>query len=127
MQTLALVGMGGFLGAVLRYLLSATVQRWTGNASFPYGTLAVNLLGCLLIGLFSQLAESRNTFTSETRSFIFVGILGAFTTFSTFGNETMQLLRNGETALSLVNIGTQLVFGLAAVWLGYSFGQTIWR
>jgi len=127
MRTLVLVGLGGFIGAVLRYLLSTSVQLWTRNSVFPYGTLVVNLLGCLLIGLLSQLGESRHLFSPEIRSFIFVGTLGAFTTFSTFGNETMSLFRNGETTLSLVNIGTQLGFGLAAVWLGHSFGQMIWK
>ncbi len=121
------MGLGGFLGAILRYLLNGSVQLWTRNSAFPYGTLAVNLLGCLLIGLLSQLGESRNLFSPEIRSFVFVGTLGAFTTFSTFGNETMQLLRNGETALFFVNIGTQLVFGLTAVWLGHSLGQMIWK
>jgi len=119
--------MGGFIGAILRYLLSGTVQKWSGSGSFPYGTLVVNLLGCLLIGLLSQVLESRNILSSEIRSFVFIGTLGAFTTFSTLGNETMNLLRNGETALSLLNIGTHLVIGLTAVWLGHSFGQVILR
>ncbi len=127
MRTLVLVGMGGFIGAILRYLLSGTVQKWSGSGSFPYGTLVVNLLGCLLIGLLSQVLESRNILSSEIRSFVFIGTLGAFTTFSTLGNETMNLLRNGETALSLLNIGTHLVIGLTAVWLGHSFGQVILR
>lgn len=127
MRTLILVGLGGFLGAILRYLLSGAVQFWTKNSPFPYGTLAVNLIGCLFIGLLSQLGESRHLFSPEIRSFVFVGTLGAFTTFSTFGNETMTLFRNGEPLLSLVNIGTQLAFGLAAVWLGHSFAQVIWK
>jgi len=119
--------MGGFLGAILRYLLSGSIQKLAGNTLFPYGTLIVNLLGCLLIGLLSQLGESRNIFSPEIRYFVFIGILGAFTTFSAFGNETMYLFRNGQTTLSLVNIGAQLGLGLTAVWLGHSLGQAIWK
>lgn len=127
MMKFVLVGLGGFIGAVLRYLLSGCVQKWTKNATFPYGTLTVNLLGCLIIGLLSQLVEGRHLFSPETRIFVFIGILGAFTTFSTFGSETMNLLRDGETLLSLMNIGTHIFLGLTAVWLGQVFGQLIWR
>ncbi len=127
MHKIILVGMGGFLGAIFRYLLSGSIQKGMGNTLFPYGTLIVNVLGCFAIGLLSQLGESRNILSPEIRYFVFIGILGAFTTFSTFGNETMYLLRNGQTTLSLMNIGVQLVFGLAAVWLGHSLGQAIWK
>lgn len=92
MSKILLVGAGGFVGAVLRYTVSAWVQTASKSVRFPYGTLAVNLLGCLVIGLLSQLAEDRNLFTSEMRLLIFIGILGAFTTFSTFSNETIDLL-----------------------------------
>ncbi len=127
MIKLLLVALGGSIGAIFRYLLSGWVQRWTESAAFPYGTLAVNLLGCLIIGLLSQLVEVRNVLSPETRTFVFIGLLGAFTTFSTFGNETMHLLRDGELLLSLMNIGAHILFGLTAVWLGYACGQLIWR
>jgi len=87
-------------GAILRYLLSGWVQAWAKGAAFPYGTLTVNLLGCLIIGFLAQLVELRNLFSPETRVFVFIGVLGAFTTFSTFGNDTMLLLRDGEWGLS---------------------------
>ena len=92
MSKILLVGFGGFVGAVLRYGISGWVQRWTGSVNFPYGTLAVNLLGCLVIGLLAGLAEDRGLFTPEARLFLFIGVLGAFTTFSTFGIETLNLL-----------------------------------
>lgn len=120
MQNLLLIGLGGFTGAVLRYGVSGLVQAWSKSLSFPYGTLVVNLLGCLLIGMLSQVAEVRGMISPEARSFIFIGLLGAFTTFSTFGNDTVSLFRDGENVLSYLNIGLHLVLGLSAVWLGQS-------
>ncbi len=126
MGNVLLVGVGGFLGSVLRYLLSGLVQEWAGRDDFPVGTLAVNVLGCLLIGLLSQLAEARGAFSPETRALVFIGILGGFTTFSSFGNETMNLWRDGEDFLAFVNVAAQLVLGLGAVWLGRVLGHKIW-
>lgn len=121
------VGLGGFAGSILRYAVSGYIQALTKSVGFPYGTFAVNLVGCLLIGLFSQLAEGRGAFTAETRAFILVGILGGFTTFSAFGNETLNLLREGENGLALLNIGMHIIFGLTAVWLGRTLAHLIWR
>jgi CrcB protein len=120
------VGVGGFVGSVLRYYLSGLVQEWTRRDDFPVGTLAVNVLGCLVIGLLSQLAEDRGAFSPEARAFVFIGILGGFTTFSSFGNETMNLWRDGQRWLGWLNIAAQLVLGLAAVWLGRVLSQKVW-
>ncbi|MSS72628.1 MAG: fluoride efflux transporter CrcB [Candidatus Latescibacteria bacterium] len=125
MNRLLLVGTGGFIGSVLRYLASGFVQQ--GTVQFPYGTLAVNLAGCLTIGFLSELAEAYGVFTPETRSFVFVGILGGFTTFSAFGNETVNLLRDGEGLLALANVGAHVVLGLGAVWAGRALPHLIWR
>jgi fluoride exporter len=119
------VGAGGFIGSVLRYWLSALIQH--SHPSFPFGTLIVNLIGCLVIGFLSQLVEARGLFTPEARAFVFVGILGGFTTFSTFGNESVNLLRNGENLPALWNIGAHIFFGLGAVWLGRTIAYWIWR
>jgi CrcB protein len=127
MDKILLVGAGGFIGSVLRYWLSGLVQQSANHPWFPLGTLVVNLTGCLVIGFLSQLAETRGIFTPEARAFVFVGILGGFTTFSTFGNESMNLLRNGEALPALWNIGAHIFFGLAAVWLGRTFAYWIWR
>ena len=118
MLRLLLVGFGGFTGSILRYLLSGFVQQASKSVGFPYGTLVVNIIGCFLIGLLSQLAETRGLFTTESRAFIFIGILGGFTTFSAFGNETLNLWRDGENLLALTNIAGHLLFGLGAVWAG---------
>jgi len=127
MGKLFLAGIGGFIGSVLRYLISGYVQQLTKSVEFPYGTLAVNIAGCLIIGFLSQLAETRGLFTVEARVFIFVGILGGFTTFSTFGNESMSLLFDGENIHALVNVFMHMIFGLGAVWLGHTLAYLIWR
>ena len=127
MQNLLIIGLGGFMGALLRYGVSGFIQSWSKSINFPYGTLAVNLLGCLLIGMLSQVAEVRGVISSEARSFIFIGLLGAFTTFSTFGNDTVSLFRDGENLLSYIYIGLHLVLGLSAVWLGQSLISQPWK
>ena len=118
--TAAIVGSGGFLGALARYGLSGLVQRQLPFASFPYGTLVVNLMGCALIGVLAGLAESRQMFGSEVCTFAFIGVLGGFTTFSTFGYETFALLREQDYLRAIANVTLHLVVGLALVWAGYA-------
>ncbi len=125
MLKIFLVGMGGFLGSVARVLCSNFVQQ-ASNSTFPFGTLAVNVIGCFVIGALSELGEAREIFSPETRSFIFVGILGGFTTFSSFGNETINLFRGGLPVSAVGNIAAQLVIGLLAVWLGRLLAQQLW-
>jgi CrcB protein len=122
-----LAGIGGFLGSILRYSISGFVQDVSRSIHFPYGTLAVNLIGCFAIGLLSHLAETRGFFTAETRTLVFVGVLGGFTTFSAFGNETINLWREGESGLALINIGAHLVLCLGAVWLSRALAYQIWK
>jgi CrcB protein len=114
---------GAGLGGMARYLLSTTVHRLSNDWIFPLGTLAVNMLGCLLIGLLAQISEARGLFSSEARLFIFVGVLGGFTTFSSFGYETFQLLRDGQYWYAACNAVLQVVIGLTLVWLGYVLGR----
>jgi fluoride exporter len=121
-----LVGMGGFIGSVLRYVLGGVVQQWSRSETFPYGTLGVNLIGCLVIGFLAELAETHGMFSAESRAFVFIGILGGFTTFSAFGNETMNLWRDGENIFAFANVAAQVVFGLGAVWLGRTLAYQIW-
>lgn len=126
MGKIFLAGCGGFIGSSLRYLATGYAQQLSRRIDFPYGTLAVNLIGCLVIGFLSQLADSRGVFTTESRTFIFIGILGGFTTFSAFGNETMNLWRDGQNALAAANIAAHLVLGLGAVWIGRALAHQIW-
>lgn len=127
MTNILLVGFGGFIGSVLRYLASGYVQQASKSVDFPYGTLAVNVMGCFAIGFLAQLAESRGVLASESRLFVFVGILGGFTTFSSFGNETLNLARDSQMVNALANIGMNVVIGLLAVWLGRTVSYLIWR
>jgi fluoride exporter len=115
---LLLIGIGGFIGSIARYLLGGYAQRLSGGAFFPFGTLVVNTLGCFVIGFLAALAEARGVFSDESRAFIFVGLLGGFTTFSAFGNETINLVRDGQTPLAFANVAAHILLGLAAVWLG---------
>lgn len=121
------VALGGALGSVSRYLLGTWTQALSNSIDFPYGTLTVNLIGCFIIGIFSQLAETRGAFTPEMRSLIFIGILGGFTTFSSFGNDTLNLFRDGETVNALANVGANVILGLLLVWLGRAAAYWIWR
>lgn len=121
------VALGGALGSASRYLLGTWTQSISKSIDFPYRTLTVNLIGCFVIGFLSQLAESRGAFTSESRAFVFIGILGGFTTFSSFGNDTINLLRDGETFNALANIGANVIVGLLLVWLGRMVSYWIWR
>lgn len=114
-----LAGLGGFIGSALRYLINVFIYEWFNYPLFPYGTLAVNILGCLLIGFLAGLAEYRDAFSPDMRVFIFIGILGGFTTFSSFGYDTFGLWRSGEFLLAFANIALQVVIGLGAVWLGF--------
>jgi CrcB protein len=115
-----LVGSGGFVGALARYGLSGLVQRQMALTTFPYGTLVVNLVGCFAIGALGGLAGPRQLFGPQLRLFVFIGVLGGFTTFSTFGFETFAMLRDAEYARAVGNVGVQVVLGVALVWLGYT-------
>ena len=118
MGNLLLIGVGGFVGAIARFWLSGRVQDLSGSIGFPYGTLVINLVGCFLLGVLSYLIDVRGMFTPEVRSLLIVGLLGAFTTFSTFSMETFNLLAAGESIRALVNVASSVILGLAAVWAG---------
>ncbi len=119
-----LVGLGGFVGALCRYALSGAVHRGLPQTAFPVGTLVVNLAGCLLIGYLAGLADSRQLFAPEFRLFAFIGLLGGFTTFSTFGYETVALARDAGYAQAAANVGLHVVLGLTLVWLAYGLASS---
>jgi CrcB protein len=127
MRNLFIIGMGGFCGAILRYMVSGGIQRWSQSVDFPFGTLAVNLIGCLIIGMLSRLDEVRSVLSPEMRFFIMIGLLGAFTTYSTFSNEAMNLINDQRFQSALLYVGTHVVLGLAAVLLGRISTYLIWR
>ncbi len=113
-----LVAAGGAIGSVGRYL----VALWSGQAThhdrFPAGTLAVNLLGCLAIGVVAGLGERGELLSADTRLFLMTGVLGGFTTFSAFGLETSLLIRRDDFTTALVYVAVSVVGGLIAVWCG---------
>jgi len=121
------VGVGGFIGSVLRYLVGGWAQGLSKSLDFPYGTLTVNLIGCFVIGFLGELAEARGVFTSETRLLILTGLLGGFTTFSSFGNDTLNLARSGQMLNALTNVAVNVIFGLLLVWLGRTVAYLVWR
>lgn len=114
-----LVGTGGFIGSALRFVLSNWAQRSALISGFPLGTLVVNLSGCLLIGVVIGLAEHRHVLEPGQRLFLAVGILGGFTTFSTFAIETVSLLQEAEVGKAVFNVLAQVTLGCAAALLGY--------
>ena len=114
------VAVGGALGSLARH----AVNRLTDSQSFPLGTVLVNICGCLVIGLLAGMIASRRIdLPTYWREFVFVGLLGGFTTFSTFGLETFVLARGHSTGYAALNVGLQVVGGLLAVWLGYRLGS----
>ena len=108
---------GAVVGAPLRYFIQGRVQEVAG-AGFPWGTLVVNVSGCLAIGLLLTLAEDRGALTREARLMLVTGFLGSYTTFSTFGWESYGLVQDGEIFRAAANIGLSVVVGFFAVWLG---------
>jgi CrcB protein len=125
MQSLLWVGFGGALGAMLRFAVSGWVHRSLSAATFPWGTFLVNVLGCLALGVVNGFADSRGLFGPEARLFLFIGLLGGFTTFSTFAFESMALARDAEAARALVNLAGQVILGLSAAWIGYVLARSI--
>ena len=110
MKNIIAIALGGSLGAVSRYLLSKYVSGYFG-AIFPWGTLAVNLIGSLLIGFLFGLAE-KTIIPASIRTFVMIGFIGAFTTFSTYVLESVNLFRDGEIKLGLLNIGISNILGI---------------
>jgi len=113
-----LVGLGGFFGSGLRFALGGWVQRLFPYSQMPLGTMTVNVVGCLLIGFLGGLAEQRQLMDTGLRLFLLVGVLGGFTTFSTFAYESLALAQDSLYLKMLLNIIGQVTLGFSAAWLG---------
>ncbi len=118
LHPLLLVGAGGAVGSIARYLLSTWTMQAADAPRFPLGTFVVNVVGCLLVGVCAGLAERLAWFDADARLLLMVGLLGGFTTFSAFGLETVQLLRRGEWLVASGYVGGSVLIGIAAVFAG---------
>ena len=118
-----LVGLGGFVGSALRFSVYSGVQRWMPAFGLPLGTMTVNIVGCLAIGYLGGLFELRQTFDTGTALFLLVGVLGGFTTFSAYAFEALTLSQNGMLMKAVSLVLLQVVFGLAAAWLGFQLAR----
>ena len=119
-MNLLLIAIGGALGSVARYLLSMFVLRVTGSL-LPIGTFAVNLLGCVIFGgIAGAAAQQRFILTPEARAFLFIGVLGGFTTFSSYAYESFLLTRDGQFAAAAFNIVGQVVAALVGLWAAHA-------
>ena len=124
MSRLFLIGLAGFVGTLVRYWLSGVIARRYGE-TFPLGTLVVNLTGCFLVGLLFYLLQERFMVNPTVRMVILIGLLGGFTTFSSFGLQTFTLLQDGEFALAALNLTASNFIGLALVWAGYTLARVV--
>lgn len=122
-QVLA-IGLGGAAGSMLRFWMSTWVHSWAGRG-FPYGTLAVNMVGCLLMGLLFVLFMERLSNDTVWRAGILIGVLGGFTTFSAFSIETFSLIEQGAWLKAAVNTTASLVLSIGATWIGVILGRQI--
>lgn len=121
-MNILLIAIGGAVGSVCRYLLSSAVLRGLGTL-FPAGTFVVNVLGCLVFGAVAGLTHERFTISPEVRALLLAGVLGGFTTFSSYMNESVVLVREGQFLWAGLNLGGQVVAGFLAFWLAYSLAS----
>jgi CrcB protein len=124
MAKLLLIGFAGFIGTLGRYWLSGVVARRYGE-TFPLGTLAVNLVGCFLVGLLFYLMQERYLVNQNVRTIILIGLLGGFTTFSSLGLQTFTLLQDNQIALAGLNLVASNLLGLFLVWAGYTLARAL--
>ena len=125
MNQIIAIALGGACGSVLRFLVSSGIYQWLGRG-FPFGTLAVNVIGCFLMGLLAEaLILQRISLTLEFRAAILVGVLGGFTTFSSFSLETLYLLEQGSFSKAAINVLVSVATCLLAVWLGLILGRAL--
>jgi len=125
MQGIFLVGLAGAFGAMSRYGVGMLAERWLGT-HFAFGTLVVNVVGCLALGFLLELERGTNLISHPMRLLFAVGFLGAFTTFSTFGYETLRYFQSGASHLAVLNISANLLLGLVAVWIGFLGARSVY-
>ena len=120
MKHLLLVGLGGFIGSVARFLVSKLNLSWH-FLSIPMGTLTVNVLGSFIIGILVGISVKSDLISTDLRVFLMVGFCGGFTTFSSFSSENLMLMQNGQVVTVLIYTALSILLGFLAVYLGYIF------
>jgi len=125
MQGVLLVGLGGFFGAICRYGLSLYLKEHVKGV-FPLATLMVNVVGCFFLGVILTYILNRSNSGQVLSPMLTIGFLGALTTFSTFGHETLLLLQQGKSTIALVNIALNVIVGLIAVMIGQLVASSLW-
>ncbi len=123
MWRIFIIGIGGAIGTILRYVMGGLDYRFSGGV-FPISTLVVNVTGSFMIGFLWGIVD-RFSFSPNTRMFVFIGILGGYTTFSTFSLETFNLMRDGEYRIALMNMFSSVILSVGAVFLGYVASKTL--
>lgn len=118
MKQMLYVGIGGFIGSILRYGIGALMLPRLADWKFPLNTVLVNISGCLAAGLLAGVMEKHRLFGPDVKLFIFIGLLGGFTTFSAFALETVTLIQRNALGTAIVNVAVSVVFGILALWLG---------
>ena len=124
MTQILAIAAGGSIGAVMRFLVSTGIYSWLGRG-FPYGTLVVNVLGSLLMGSLYELFLQRLSISPEVRAILLVGFLGAFTTFSTFSIETINLIEQGYLIKAITNVFASVILCILAAWCGLQIARGI--
>jgi CrcB protein len=124
LRTIFIVGAGGFIGSVMRYLVQVFVEKGL-TTTFPWGTFVANIAGSFIIGVVFALAQKGNILSAEWRMFLAVGFCGGFTTFSSFAYNNLNMLKEQAYGQFIWNVGGSLFFGLLAVYLGMILVKTI--
>ena len=125
MTKIVLVLLGGAFGTGVRYFLSSFIYSRIQEPTFPYANLVINVSGSFLIGVLAELFDARVLVSPATRVALLTGVLGGYTTFSSFAFETVSLLRDGELWLATVNVSSSMILGLGAVWVGIKLAQRL--
>ncbi|MCE7963067.1 MAG: fluoride efflux transporter CrcB [Acidobacteria bacterium ACB1] len=123
-RSILLVGIGGLIGSILRYLASVFFAEHV-NSPFPYATLIVNIVGCFLIGLLFAVSDRWEVLSPEWRILLTTGFCGGFTTFSTFSYESVRLMQDGEMLFAFANVAVSVLAGFAATWLAIVLVRSI--
>lgn len=124
LKAILYVGIGGGMGSILRYLTSVFIGKY-GNTLFPYATFIINLIGCLLVGIFLGIIQRKMPINNDLIYLLTIGFCGGYTTFSTFANESYQLFINGQLLIALVYTSASVILGVVAVWLGLTLSEVI--